>query len=143
MGPVFDTIVIGAGPAGLATSHELSALGITHTVLERGGEVGQTWANLYDSLVLHTTRALSTLPGLAFPAGTPQFPTRLDLLSYLREYGKRFSVPVECGMHVVDLQRESDIWSARTADGRRVSGRTAVIATGIVSNPYMPDLPGR
>jgi len=140
---VYDALVIGAGPAGLASSHELSSLGISHVVLERGQEVGQTWADLYDSLVLHTTRALSALPGLPFPSGTPQFPTRLDLLAYLRTYAQKFSVPVQYGMRVADLRREADVWSARTADGHQVAARTAVVATGIVSNPYVPDLPGR
>ena len=58
-----DAIVIGAGPAGLATSRELARSGISHRVLERGDEPGHTWANLYDSLVLHTGRHLSVPSG--------------------------------------------------------------------------------
>ena len=63
-------IVIGAGPAGLATSRELGRHGIDHVVLERGEVVGHTWANLYASLVLHTGKHLSSLPGLSFPRTT-------------------------------------------------------------------------
>ena len=58
------TVVIGAGPAGLATSRELTRRGIEHVVLERGNGVGHSWANLYDSLTLHTGKHMSALPGL-------------------------------------------------------------------------------
>ena len=75
------TLIIGAGPAGLATSRELARAGVDHVVLERGRQAGQTWADLYDSLVLHTARELSALPGLPFPRGTPLLPDREQCLS--------------------------------------------------------------
>lgn len=143
MSDPYDALVIGGGPAGLATSRELGRGGVSHLVVERGREVGQTWADLYDSLVLHTTRGLSALPGLAFPSGTPRFPTRLDLLAYLRKYARTFSLPVQCGAGIIGLRRSSDVWIARTAGGEDLSAHTAVVATGIVSSPYVPDLPGR
>ena len=90
-----EAIVVGAGPAGLATSRELARAGVEHRVLERGDQVGYTWANLYDSLVLHTGRHLSALPGLAFPSGTPLFPPRRDFLDYLHRYASTFSLPIE------------------------------------------------
>ncbi|HUF17317.1 MAG TPA: FAD-dependent oxidoreductase, partial [Thermoanaerobaculia bacterium] len=65
-----DVVIIGAGPAGLATSYHLMRRGIDHVVLERGPDLAHTWANLYDSLRLHTGRHLSALPGLPFPRGT-------------------------------------------------------------------------
>src|SRR5712691_9208559 len=61
-------VVVGAGPAGLATSQQLKERGVPHRVLERGEAVGYTWANLYNSLTLHTGKHMSSLPGLAFPA---------------------------------------------------------------------------
>jgi Predicted flavoprotein involved in K+ transport len=69
-----DALIVGAGPAGLATSRELSRAGVEHRVLERGDVIGHTWANLYDGLVLHTGKHLSALPGLPFRASTPLFP---------------------------------------------------------------------
>jgi putative flavoprotein involved in K+ transport len=74
-------VVIGAGPAGLATSRELGRRGIDHVVLERGEALGHTWAHLYDSLVLHTGKHLSSLPGLPFPRTTRLFPSRHDFLT--------------------------------------------------------------
>ena len=139
-----DALVIGAGPAGLATSRELTRLGITHVVLERGDRIGHTWATLYDSLVLHTARGLSALPGLRFPSSVPVFPTRRDLLAYLDRYASLFKLPVETRSDVTSLSRDdSTRWIARTSTGLTLEARAVVVATGIVSNPYVPDLPGR
>lgn len=142
MEEICDALVIGAGPAGLATSRALSLAGIAHQVLERGTEVGQTWAHLYDSLVLHTTQAFSTLPGLAFPTGTHRFPTRVEFLNYLRAYARAFEVPVRTAADVVDLRRDEGLWLARTAEGEVVAAQGVVVATGIVSRPMVPALPG-
>src|SRR5687767_15397198 len=86
-------IVIGAGPAGLASSRALLTHGVDHVVLERGERVGNTWANLYDSLVLHTGKHLSALPGMSFDRATPLFPSRLDFLRYLAAYATSLRLP--------------------------------------------------
>lgn len=139
-----DVIVIGAGPAGLATSAALTRAGVAHRVLERGDAVGHTWAHLYyENLVLHTARRLSALPGLAFPRSTPQFPTRRDLLDYLRRYADRFRVPLELRTDVTGVTRDSAGWIVRTSDGVERSARALVVATGIAANPYEPAIPDR
>jgi cation diffusion facilitator CzcD-associated flavoprotein CzcO len=132
-----DALVIGAGPAGLATSRELSARGVSHLVLERGDRVGHTWSNLYDSLVLHTARRLSTLPGMPYPRGTPLFPPRHAFVTYLERYADRFRVPLETNADVETVRRAGDGWIARTSRGAEFSSRALVVATGIVANPYV------
>src|SRR5687767_3224337 len=114
---LFDTLVIGAGPAGLASSRALTLTGARHLVLERGSRPGQTWADLYDSLVLHTARPLSALPGLPFAKGTGLFPKRQDFVAYLEQYATRFAVPLRTHALVTDLRRESTVWRARLASG--------------------------
>lgn len=138
-----DAIVVGAGPAGLATSRELARSGIRHRVLERGDEPGHTWANLYDSLVLHTGRHLSSLPGLAFPSGTPLFPSRRVFVDYLHRYAETFRLPIETAADVMAVTRPGDQWQVRLRSGAVLEARTLVTATGIVANPHVPDIPGR
>src|SRR3954447_18566098 len=108
MTEVIAALVVGAGPAGLATSAELTRRGVAHRIVERGDEVGHSWANAYDSLTLHTGKHLSRLPGMRFARGTPLFPSRTDFLSYLREYARRFAPAVETGITVLDVRREDD-----------------------------------
>jgi cation diffusion facilitator CzcD-associated flavoprotein CzcO len=136
-----DAVVIGAGPAGLATSRELTRAGVEHVVLERGDRAGHTWANLYDSLVLHTGRHLSSLPGMRFPRGTSLFPTRLEFVDYLDRYA--CGLPVRTSSRVEEARRSEDGWLLRISDGRVMRARTLVVATGIVSNPLSADIPGR
>jgi len=137
-----DVLVVGAGPAGLATSRQLSRRNIAHRVLERGGTVGHAWANLYDSLVLHTGKRMSHLPGLPFPRDYPTFVSRGDFLAYLRRYQETFALPVETGVTVERLERWAEGWSARTTAGP-ITARAVVVATGIISNPVAPIIPGR
>jgi cation diffusion facilitator CzcD-associated flavoprotein CzcO len=138
-----DTVVVGAGPAGLATSRELSRARIEHVVLERGERLGYTWHNLYDSLVLHTGKHLSALPGLAFDPATPLFPTRRQFIDYLERYAERFRLPIETDADVTRVTRNENGWSIRLRDGRTLESNSVIVATGIVSNPVMPALPGR
>src|SRR4051794_21135490 len=70
MSESFDTIVIGAGPAGLATSRELTQAGVEHVVLERG-RVGEMWRGLWDSFCLVTPNWTVQLPGHGYDGDDP------------------------------------------------------------------------
>jgi putative flavoprotein involved in K+ transport len=143
LGEPYDAIVIGAGPAGLATSRELSRADVHHVVLERGEAIGHTWAHLYDGLVLHTGKHLSALPGMAFPSSTPLFPTRRNFLDYLHRYADTFQVPAETGADVESVQPDGGGWTVHVKSAAPRRARAVIVATGIVSNPRMPEIPGR
>lgn len=140
--PSFRVIVVGAGPAGLAISRELLRRGVEHIVLERGAEVGHTWANMYDSLVLHTGKHLSGLPGLPFGSRAPLFPPRALFVEYLHQYASIFRLPIRTSTPVERVARENGAWRVTTPGGDLVA-RAVVMATGIVANPIRPALPGR
>ena len=70
------TVVIGAGPAGLATAAQLRRRGVPVLVIERAGAVGASWRGRYDRLRLNSSRPFSKLPGARYPKGTPMFPSR-------------------------------------------------------------------
>jgi thioredoxin reductase len=139
----YDAIVIGGGPAGLACSRELSRRGVGHRVLERGDAVGYTWAHLYDGLVLHTGKHLSSLPGLPFPSSTPLFPSRADFMAYLHHYADLFQVPVETGEDVASVRRDTESWMVQTTSGTERRAKSLIVATGILTNPHVPAIPGR
>ena len=139
---MLPVLIVGAGPAGLASAHELSRRGIGYRLLERGPSVGTSWVNAYDSLRLHTGRHMSTLPGFGYRSGTPLFPTRDQFVAYLNDYVDRAGLRVEAGSNVTELRREGDAWIARV-NSAEVRGNAVVMATGIMSNPVMPNIPGR
>lgn len=135
-------VIVGAGAAGLATARELARRGIPYRVLERGAAPGQTWADLYDSLRLHTGRHLSALPGMRMPRGTPLFPTRTDFHDYLRAYAHAHAIDVETDRAVRSIRRPSAGWRIDVA-GEEIAARGVVIATGIVANPFIPHFEAR
>lgn len=139
---VWPALVVGAGPAGLATSGELTRLKVPHVVLERGDSLAYEWTRLYDSLTLHTGKHLSALPGLPFPGSTPLFPTRLQFLEYLDEYARALRLPVRIGCGATSVSRGPDGWGVGTPQGE-LRARRLVMATGILSNPFVPCFPGR
>jgi cation diffusion facilitator CzcD-associated flavoprotein CzcO len=134
--------VIGAGPAGLASARELLQRGIQPIVMERGPTAGHTWENLYDSLTLHTGKHLSHLPGLRFARSTPLFPPRADFLAYLRAYQRHFGLDVQTGTTVMRAQPRNGGWLLVSQD-RETEVDGVIVATGIVSQPFVPEIPGR
>ena len=140
-----DAVVVGAGPAGLATSQQLSQHGVPHRILERGDSVGYTWANLYDSLTLHTGKHMSSLPGLPFPRSAPLFVPRREFWEYLRHYAQAFALPVDTGCPVDRIVRadgDGGGWTLH-AQGRTLRAPVVVVATGIVANPRIPRFTGQ
>src|SRR5205814_385440 len=90
-----------------------------------------------------TAKGLSALPGVRFSRATPLFPSRHDFLTYLRRYADVFQLPIETRTEVTSLSRTNGMWTARTTGGVDIEARSVVVATGIVSNPYVPEIPGR
>ena len=78
-----DVLVVGAGQAGLATGAALQRTGLTFRLFDRAPRVGDSWRRRYDSLVLFSTRAYSSLPELRM-AGDPEgYPSKHEIADYL------------------------------------------------------------
>ena len=91
MSDKLDAIIIGAGPAGLATAAALRARGLNTAILEKSDAVGAVWRRHYDRLHLHTDRARSALPGLPIPKAYGRYPSRAQVVEYLEAYTTRFA----------------------------------------------------
>src|SRR5690242_16865447 len=103
-----DTVVIGAGPAGLGVSRELTLRGIEHLVLEQG-RVGETWrSQRWDSFALNTPAWMNRLPGDPAPAAPDDFPSAPQLVRALERYALRNRLPVWEGVMVRSLRSSGD-----------------------------------
>ncbi len=134
-------LIIGAGPAGLATAYHLQRRGLAYCVLEKE-TVGATWLHHYDRLRLHTLKQVSGLPGLPMPRQYPNFPSAHQLRDYLTEYARHFKLRVEEGVMVRRASYAEGRWQLDTSQGEK-SGEKLVVATGIWNTPICPELPGQ
>jgi putative flavoprotein involved in K+ transport len=137
-----ETVVVGAGPAGLAVAGSLAALGHHATVLERADSIGSAWSGRYDSLRLHTVRWLSGLPGRPIPRRYGRWVARDDLVAYLEDYARDSAIVPEFGVEVTGLTRADGHWVVHTSAGERPAD-AVVLATGVSGTPYLPAWPGR
>src|SRR5688572_14421360 len=99
----FETVVVGAGQAGLAVAYHLKRRGRPFLVLEANERVGDNWRRRWDSLRLFTPARFDGIDGMPFPASGYSFPTKEAMADYLEDYAKRFELPVRTGAPVTAL----------------------------------------
>jgi putative flavoprotein involved in K+ transport len=132
-----DTVVIGAGQAGLAASRCLTDRGHDHVVLERG-RIGQHWRDTWDSLHLLTPNWMNTLPGQTYRGPDPDgFSSATAFRAGLAGYADSFGAPVHEDTSV-RLLRRRDEWFEVHTDCGDWRARSVVIATGWCDRPAVP-----
>jgi cation diffusion facilitator CzcD-associated flavoprotein CzcO len=136
------TVVIGAGPAGLATAAQLRRRGIPVVVLERASAVAASWRGRYDRLRLNSSRPFSKLPGAAYPRGTGMFPSRDDVVDYLERYARDNDIEIRFRTHVERLDEDGDGWLVTTGSGE-IRAAEVVVAAGYEHMFFVPRWPGR
>jgi cation diffusion facilitator CzcD-associated flavoprotein CzcO len=136
-----DAIIVGAGPAGLASAMAMRAAGLEVAVFEKADSVGAVWRRHYDRLHLHTDRKHSGLPGMAMPPSYPTYPSRLQVVEYFESYAARFDIRPVFNTVVSSIRRDGAQWCAQTAQGP-ICAPVVVMATGIADAPYRPSWPG-
>ena len=134
-----DTVVLGAGHAGLAVSRLLTDAGREHVVLERG-HVGERWrSERWDSLHLLTPTWMSRLPGWSYPGPDPEafLPAR-SFVRYLDRYAAAFDAPVVARTTVESLTSAvGGAAGARDGEGAEtMSSRTICPSSGVRSTTY-------
>jgi putative flavoprotein involved in K+ transport len=139
---IIDTVVIGAGQAGLAVSRCLTDRGRDHVVLERG-RIAQRWrTGTWDSLHLLTPNWMNTLPGAVYRGPDPDgFSSAAALTSHLDSYAAAFGAPVEehTGVHLLVKQ---DVLFEVVTDRALWQTRHVVIATGWCDRAAVPTVAG-
>jgi putative flavoprotein involved in K+ transport len=136
--PTTDTVVIGAGHAGLAVSRLLTDAGRDHVVLDRG-RIAERWrSERWDSLHLLTPRWMTRLPGWDYtgPAREGFMPVA-ELVEHLERYAADFSAPVHGGTTVLSVAEAPSGYRVTTDQGTWHS-RHVVVATGPWGRPRVP-----
>jgi putative flavoprotein involved in K+ transport len=135
-----DTLIIGAGQAGLSAGYHLQRRGLPFLILDADVRIGDHWRQRWDSLRLYSPGRSDGLPGMPFPAAAYHYPTGREMGDYLAAYAERFQMPVRSGVRVERLDPTDDGFLARISDGRRIAARQVIVATGAFQRPAVPPL---
>ncbi|MDL1899619.1 FAD-dependent oxidoreductase [Anaerolineae bacterium CFX9] len=143
MNEYYDTIVIGAGHAGLATSYCLTQKRRSHLVLEKHA-VGEAWRSAkWDSFTLVSPNWTLRLPGFHYQGDDPDgFLKREEVVCYLEDYVRAAGLPVRTGVHVLSVEQHENRFLVRTTSDIFEADHV-VVATGTFQKPRIPALAGQ
>lgn len=132
-----DVAVVGAGQSGLALGYYLQRHNrrapederVSFVLLDDRAEAGGAWSDGWDTLSLFSPAAYSSLAGWQMPPWPgPGTPSAAHVAAYLRDYERRYDLPVVRGQRVTDVTEESG--GARLLAGASVAynGAEAIVA---------------
>lgn len=135
-----DTLVVGAGQAGVAMSEHLTRLDIPHVVLEKN-RIAEAWrTGRWDSLVANGPAWHDRFPGMTFPGISPDgFVPKEGVADYMVAYASRFNAPIRTGVEVKQVVRNIGRPGFRIDTSAGVfEARHLVVATGPFQCPAIP-----
>lgn len=147
-----DVLVVGAGITGIYQLYRALDAGFSALLLEAGGGVGGTWYwNRYPGARFdsesYTYAYLFSRPLFDEWVWEEHFAGQPDIERYLNHvvdrFGLRAHVQFDARVTSAVYDEESATWKVTTANGAMMRTRFLVAATGVLSIPYFPDLPGR
>jgi len=137
-----DTLVVGAGQAGVAMSEHLSNCGVPHLVLERQ-RIAERWrSERWDSLVANGPAWHDRFPGMEFSDFDPDaFAPKERVADYFVDYAAKIDAPIRCGVEVREVRRNVGYpgFRVETSNGM-IEANSVVAATGPFQKPIMPPL---
>lgn len=147
----FDVLVVGAGFSGLYALHRLRQLGLRTRVLETAENVGGTW--LYNRYPGARCDIESIEYSYSFSdeiqqewVWTETMPAQPEVEAYLNFVADRLDLrrDIRFGTKVVTMafDEETGAWVVRTEAGESFTAPFVVAASGILSAPLEPDIPG-
>jgi putative flavoprotein involved in K+ transport len=134
-----QTIIIGGGQAGLATSYWLKQHRHEHIILEQAAQAANAWRNdRWDSFTLVTPNWATRMPGAGSPGADPNgFMPRDELVAYFEQYIERFQLPIRYNTRVTSVEQNGAGYVVRTDDGAFIA-RNVVVATGLFQRHKIP-----
>ena len=136
-----ETIIIGGGQAGLATSYHLKQLGREHIITEAAEKPAHAWRNdRWDSFTFVTPNWSIQLPGAHYDGNDPDgFMPKVEIIAYFEKYVEKFNLPVRYNTTVLEvaLLENGKGYQVKTSSGT-YQAKNVVVATGSFQKPKIP-----
>jgi len=146
-----DAVVVGAGFGGLYMSYRLRELGLNFQAFEAGTDVGGTWYwNRYPG-------ARCDIPSLFYSytwsdelraewRWTEKYATQPEILRYAGHVADKFDlrrhIAFETRVVSATFDEQTDRWTVLTDRGDKLAARYVIMASGCLSTPRVPNIPG-
>jgi putative flavoprotein involved in K+ transport len=134
-----ETIIIGAGQAGLSLSYFLTQANHEHVVFEKSSQVANAWHNeRWDSFTLVTPNWSIQLPGDGYHDSAPDgFMPRLELVARFEQYAVRNRLPMMFDTRVQAVDSNELGYTVKT-QAKDWHARNVVVATGFFQKNKIP-----
>jgi putative flavoprotein involved in K+ transport len=137
-----DTLVVGAGQAGIALCEHLGAQGVPFLVLEKS-RIAEAWrTSRWDALVTNGPVWHDRFPNLEFKGNAPdEFVPKDRVADYIEEYATMVSAPVRTGVAVLKAERsQGRAGFLVETTGGLIEATRIVSATGAFQHPVIPPI---
>ncbi|MEO0473754.1 MAG: NAD(P)/FAD-dependent oxidoreductase [Bacteroidota bacterium] len=143
-------LIIGAGPAGLATAAALRQAGIGYEMVDAGNKVGGIWdieredTPMYQSAHFISSRSLSGFKDFPMPESYPDYPSHRLVQAYLEDFADfhQLTQTICFNTRVRDVKPVDNIWEVAFHDQSKRIYAGVICATGITWHKNMPSVPG-
>jgi len=135
-----ETVIVGGGQAGLATSYHLTQHGREHVILEQAAQAAHVWRNeRWDSFTLVTPNWAFKMPGAEYNGTDPNgFMPREEVVTYFEKYVEQFRLPVEYDTRVLSIEPLDGKGYRIQTSRKTFTANNVVIATGFFQKPKIP-----
>ena len=144
----FDVVIVGAGFGGIGAAIQLKRLGYDNfVILDRENDLGGTWhVNRYPGLAVDVPTTTYSYWFEPNPTWSRLFSTGDEIKQYADEVADKYDVRRHMRFNtIVDGARwdeDAQLWRVALADGETMTTRYLITATGFLSQPHTPDIPG-
>lgn len=136
---IFDIVIVGGGPIGLACGIEAEKAGLRYVILEKGCLVNSLF-NYPQHMTFFSTSEKLEIGGVPFVSTNPK-PKRLEALEYYRRVQQKFSLNVRLFEEVINVTKKDDLFTVQTI--KNVFGaKNVILATGFYDKPNLMQIPG-
>ena len=137
-----QVVIIGGGQASLAVGYYLKRTKLNFVILDDQIEPGGAWLHTWRSLKLFSPGSFSSLPGWLFPQTKENYPTRDEVICYLKNYEERYQMPIHRPVTVSSVTQNEDKLTLNTNTGT-IDAQVVINCTGTWGHPYIPSVSGQ
>jgi len=136
---IFDIVIVGGGPIGLACGIEAEKAGLSYLIIEKGCLVNSLF-NYPQHMTFFSTSEKLEIGGVPFVSVHPK-PKRLEALEYYRRVQQKFALNIHLFEEVLSIIKESELFTIQTSKQNYIA-KNVIVATGFYDKPNLMHIPG-